>query len=257
MKKKRWGFPAEGMEFLPGSPCGPFGQGERKGPEKKRKGTLLFGRENKEGWLGMVLMVTLLLFSSCVGVQSNITIRQDGSGTIQLVYQVSRMVESLGKLDGNERFLPFPVGKVDFERTVTRVPGLSLRSYNTRQDEKNITVLAELAFQNLDALRVFLDSTGRLVSFSDEADQKRLVIRLAPGPATTDPDIQNLVRSVFEGYEIGLTITTPTVPSYEGRGIGRGKVGTLSLSGLRLTFTAPTADILLAPEAVEYSLSWK
>ena|GEM_PF-873309 len=257
MKKKRWGFPAEGMGILRGFPCGPCGLKVRNRSEKKRKGTLLFGRGNKKGWLGVTLMGTLWLFSSCVGVQSNITIRQDGSGTIQLVYQVSRMVESLGKLDGNERFLPFPVGKVDFERTVTRVPGLSLRSYNTRQDEKNITVQAELAFQNLEALRAFLDSTGRLVSFSAEADQKRLVIRLAQGPATTDPDIQNLVRSVFGGYEIGLTITTPTVPSYEGRGIGRGKVGTLSLAGQRLTFVAPTADILLAPEVVEYSLSWK
>ncbi|MCX7655625.1 MAG: hypothetical protein N2Z76_03765 [Treponemataceae bacterium] len=224
-----------------------------RGKESRRQG----GTLKKKLSLVARFLGVCLFFSSCVGVQSNITIRQDGSGTILLVYQVSRMVESLGKLDGNEWFLPFPVGKIDFERTVTRIPGLSLRSYTSRQDEKNIIVQAELAFQNLEALRTFLDTTGRLASFSTETDQKRLILRLSQGPATTDPDIQNVVRSVFGGYEISLTITTPTIPTYEGRGIGKGKVGTLVLTGQRLFFTAPTAEILLAPEVVEYSLSWK
>jgi len=147
-----------------------------------------------------------LFFLSCVGVVSRITLNRDGSGTIQLEYRIARELESMGKLDGNEKWLPIPVGRADLERTAARIQGLSLTSYSSRQQGADTIHSAEFSFASLEALSAFFDSQGQ--QFLADKSGKRM--RLAfPEQTNTDPDFKELLTDALEGYEFSFSLTVP------------------------------------------------
>jgi hypothetical protein len=200
-----------------------------------------------------LLGILVLSLSSCLGVNSNVTIRQNGSGTIQLEYRLSRMFEALGKLDGNEKQLPLPVSRTDFERTISRVPGLQLTSYATSQDQKDILVKAELSFANLDALTGFLDASGQSVRLANEGGNRAMGLVLVRGIKNVDKDLENLVRTVFAGYTIDMRFNLPSTPTVS----TVGKIGQAAVTGTTARYTSPVTDLVLSPEPVELRISWK
>ncbi|AEJ19633.1 hypothetical protein [Gracilinema caldarium] len=206
----------------------------------------------KIGLLSLGVLV-VLSFTSCIGLNSTVTIRQNGSGTIQLEYRLSRMFEALGKLDGNEKQLPLPVSRTDFERTLSRVPGLTLNSYSLSQDQKNVIVKAELAFANLEALMGFLDASGQSVKLISEGDNRVMSMVLVKGIKNVDKDLENLVHTIFTGYTIDVRFTYPSPPLVS----ASGKIGQATVTGTTVRYTSSVSDLVLSPEPVELRLSWK
>jgi len=195
----------------------------------------------------------IVSLSSCIGVNSNVSIRQNGSGTIQLEYRLSRMFEALGKLDGNEKQLPLPVGRTDFERTVNRVPGLALTAYSTSQDEKDLLVKAELSFTSLDALAGFLDAAGQSVRLVSDGGNRTMGLVLVRGIKNVDADLESLVRTVFAGYTIDMRFNFPSTPTVS----TVGNIGQAAVTGTSARYTSPVTDLVLSSEPVELRLSWK
>ncbi|WP_304224450.1 hypothetical protein [Gracilinema caldarium] len=209
-------------------------------------------RRNTCGCIVAMLFI-IFSFSSCIGLNSNVTIRQNGSGTIQMEYRLSRMFEALGKLDGNEKQLPLPVSRTDFERTLTRVPGLSLSSYSSSQDDKDIIVKAELAFTNLEALKGFLDATGQSVRLATEGGNRTLELLLVRGIKNVDKELENLVRTIFSGYNIDMRFTLPSVPTMS----TTSKIGQGTVTGKSARYSSSVTDLVLSSDAVQLKLSWK
>jgi hypothetical protein len=195
----------------------------------------------------------IVSLSSCIGVNSNVSIRQNGSGTIQLEYRLSRMFEALGKLDGNEKQLPLPVGRTDFERTVNRVPGLALTAYSISQDEKDLLVKAELSFTSLDALAGFLDAAGQSVRLVSDGGNRTMGLVLVRGIKNVDADLESLVRTVFAGYTIDMRFNFPSTPTVS----TVGNIGQAAVTGTSARYTSPVTDLVLSSEPVELRLSWK
>ena len=195
----------------------------------------------------------IVSLSSCIGVNANVSIRQNGSGTIQLEYRLSRMFEALGKLDGNEKQLPLPVGRTDFERTVNRVPGLALTAYSTSQDEKDLLVKAELSFTSLDALAGFLDAAGQSVRLVSDGGNRTMGLVLVRGIKNVDADLESLVRTVFAGYTIDMRFNFPSTPTVS----TVGNIGQAAVTGTSARYTSPVTDLVLSSEPVELRLSWK
>lgn len=207
----------------------------------------------KKTMISTALFGLFLSLSSCIGVNSNVTIRQNGTGTIQLEYRISRMFEALGKLDGNEKQFPLPVGRTDFERTIGRVPGLTLVSYSTSQDKKDMVVKAELSFASLNALIGFLDASGQSASLKTENGTRTMGLLLVRGIKNVDKDLENLVRSVFDGYTIDVRFSLPSTPTVS----VLGAVGQTGVAGTSARYTSPITDLVLSQEPVELRLSWK
>ncbi|MDR0289373.1 MAG: hypothetical protein LBI06_00370, partial [Treponema sp.] len=126
----------------------------------------------------LMTAIAVLALCSCLGVQADISIRADGSGRIALEYRVSQMLESIGRLDGNERWPAVPVGRADFERSIARIPGLRLVSFRTSDVKStgDLVTKAELQFKDIATLVAFLDSTGKRASYS--GNQTSNVLRL-------------------------------------------------------------------------------
>ena len=162
----------------------------------------------------------LTLMNSCLGVAADISIRADGSGTITLEYRVSQMLESLGRLDGNENWPAIPVGKADFERSVARIPGLRLSSFSAKDvphssgGGRDLLTKVTLEFKNTAALLAFLDSTGNHASLVQEtrnaqtANILRLVLLDRPD-GLVNADLISLLREVSAGYELNISVSAP------------------------------------------------
>ncbi|MDR2952749.1 MAG: hypothetical protein LBU82_05865 [Treponema sp.] len=153
----------------------------------------------------LFLPVFLAALASCVGVSADIQMRRDGSGTIALEYRYSRMAETIGRLDGNEKWQIIPLGRADWERTIARLPGMKLASFSAREKENDIVNNVTLEFKNTEALLAFLDSSGKRASF---AGGNRLDITLLEAPSSAiDPGLLDLMKQVSQGYRFKISFS--------------------------------------------------
>jgi len=198
-----------------------------------------------------------LLFLSCIGVVSRITLNQDGSGTIHLEYRIARELESMGKLDGNERWLPIPMGRADLERTADRVPGLSLVSYSARQTGTDTIHSADFSFASTSALSAFFDSQGQ--QFAADTGGKRITL-VFPGQADLNPDFKELATDALDGYEFSFSLVVPGQASViwldrEGKPIQNIKGSCLTRNNT-VEYTVPMGQLVFLDASQAMEVRW-
>jgi hypothetical protein len=213
---------------------------------------------------GILVLPFLLLLSlsSCLGVNADIVLNPDNSGTVNLEYRISHVFESLGKQDGNERWLPLPVGKADFERTIARLngtegrgssPAMKMLSFSSRDDGTDIIITVKLEFKNMDALLKFLDAAGEKAVFVRENASSRLTLTLSEGGGGGNKDLEALFAKVSAGYFVNISLNLPhegvlNAPSLEG--------GEIQDRGKKLSCTLPLSGILASKEAMKLEFIW-
>ncbi|MDR2739880.1 MAG: hypothetical protein LBB68_08635 [Treponema sp.] len=208
----------------------------------------------------ILLLAAAFVFSSCIGTATEIMIRRDGSGTIAMEYRIFREFESLGKLDGNERWPPLPVGKADFERTAARVDGLSLRSFTTKTTEKDVIYQIKLDFAGLEALVYFLDASGQRASLGREGEKNRLTLSFNSF-SDTDPELLVLVSPVLEGYSLDFSLTLPVnaelrILDENGGVLGTPPAGSAAVQGTVVSFSSPMAELFTSTRSVNLEILW-
>jgi hypothetical protein len=207
--------------------------------------------------LSIVSLAAALLWCSCIGIGSEIRINRNGSGTLKLQYRIASGLEDLGKLDGNERWLPIPAGRADLERTAARIEGLDLVSYASLQEGADTIHHAELAFSSPGALGAFFDSSGRFFTADLPGGRLRLVF---PGTDDQNPDFTELLRDALEGYTFSISLILPeaarvTWLDEEGRTV-EVFPGTCSVQGSTVTYTVPMADLIFSDGALGMEIGW-
>ncbi|MDR2072402.1 MAG: hypothetical protein LBP60_03090 [Spirochaetaceae bacterium] len=205
----------------------------------------------------LYIVFLAVVLGSCIGVGSEIRIDRNGSGSLKLHYRIASGLEDLGSLDGNERWLPVPVGRADMERTVARIQGLTLVSYSSRQEGLDTLHSAELSFASPGALEAFFDSSGRL--FTADLPDKRL--RLAfPQTAEQDRDFKELLSRALEAYTFSISLSLPGTVRVAWLD-GEGKPATVfpgdcSVAGSTLSYSVPMADLVFLDMALQMEISW-
>jgi hypothetical protein len=209
----------------------------------------------------LLLCIATVVLSSCLGVSADITIKADGSGKIDLEYRVSQELESLGRLDGNESKPAVPVGRIDFERTAARIPGLRLSEYSSK-DVRNsaggsdLVTSAVLDFKDSGALLAFLDSAGSRAALVQEGTGRLLRLTvLEPSKDITDPTLLSLLREISEGYNFSLSFNLPgnatiqTIPA----SIPAAK---LVSNGKKVSFSISMGELLNLKEGLALEIRW-
>ncbi|GHT79094.1 hypothetical protein FACS1894130_06940 [Spirochaetia bacterium] len=219
----------------------------------------------------MAALLIASLLGSCIGMSADITIRRNGSGFLALEYRMSRELESLGKLDGNERWLPIPVGRPDFERTVDRVPGLALKSFSSKTSGKDSINRVRLEFADTGALLGFMDSMGQGAALVQENGQNRLTFAFgAYGQENSfsgnsfpslNGELAELAAAVCEGYALEMNFTLPGrvelfLLDRNGMKLTGTPAGWTVQSGSKAVFSAPVGDLLLSAEPVRLEIRW-
>lgn len=199
--------------------------------------------------LQLVLGLSSFLFFSCLAIDADIEVKADGSGVMNLDYRISRTVEAMGKLDGNERWLPLPVGEADFERSLSRIGALELEAFKTTQDERDVRVEAMVSFDTVEALVSFLSANGRTARLTRDGDRTSLSLRLSDNAGPLDSDLVELVKVLFADYDIRIRFQTPTRLSSSG-------VSLVTEDERQVVFQAPASDILTSTEEIMWTLAW-
>jgi hypothetical protein len=208
------------------------------------------------------LIPLLLTLNSCIGVSADISVRADGSGKIVLEYRVSHMAESLGRLDGNERWHTVPVGRADFERSLERLPGLRLISFSEKNNRTDIINTAELEFKTIDALLAFLDGGGTYTAFSRESGKNRLRLVLLEGQGSAlDKDLLALLREVSAAYTISISLAfsgaAALVPTDgDGKAIDTPPAARLIQKGKKVSLSIGTGDLISLPGGLGMEIEW-
>ncbi|MCL2044085.1 MAG: hypothetical protein FWG89_08105 [Treponema sp.] len=207
----------------------------------------------------ILLCLAVLGLNSCLGVSADISIRANGSGQIVLEYRVSQALESMGRLDGNERWPAIPVGRDDFERGVARIPGLRLSGFSARDVSgagggRDLLTRVTLDFQDIPALLSFLGGAGDSASHTVENGSNVLRLVLAV-PSSLNADLVSLLREVSDGYEIGIGLSVPRNASLAVLPSDVSASRVVS-HGRRVSFTIGLADMLDLREELTLEFRW-
>ncbi len=192
----------------------------------------------------LVLAFLVLALNACIGIDAELDIKANGSGVLELDYRLSRLVEALARVAKEGQF-PLPVERKDFDRTVARVAGLSVKAYSVKEDEKDIYIHVELGFSTMSALTAFLDGTGR--SGRASPNGRGLSIELVQGGERLDEELVSLMRTLFDGYAVSISIKTPAQPKSSPPG---------SVDGSMALFSLPVMDLVASNEPIIWDVEW-
>jgi hypothetical protein len=199
----------------------------------------------------VLLCLTFAFLTSCVSIDSRLTIRENGSGTLQLIYRISQLVANLGLSSTGKSAIPLPVTRSDFERSLAASGGkVRLTRFDRSENEKDITIRVGLSFDSMEAL-------GKVDAFQD-ADLKwgtegslhtfsQVVARTLTPPLNDDS--KRMLETLFDGYEMSYVLEAP-------QPIQEAALGTLSADKKTLTYTGKIQDIMTTTQDLVMSARW-
>jgi hypothetical protein len=197
--------------------------------------------------LGLAIGTTLC---SCIGIESRIDLKSDGSGTLTLNYKISQFMKNID-VGREDKRLPLPVSEEDFRRTADGIAGLRLVDLEEREDEENVYIRAVLAFDDLEALNALGPEPGLGLSLIASGGERILRQEIAPGlqPGEISDDSLAMITEFFDGYELAYKIAVPAP-------IKRHNLGELSQDGRSLTYTATVPQLMQAAAPVILEVVW-
>ncbi|MDR2795850.1 MAG: hypothetical protein LBB47_03970 [Spirochaetaceae bacterium] len=205
-------------------------------------------------------VLTAFMLTACLGMETEIDIKQNGGGAINMTYRISNELFSMGTLPGNENYPPVPVGREDFERTFNRIPGMEMTSYSEKKDDRDRFFLIKAKFDNLDALVNFLDTQGKQASIEHKDGKTILSIKFDIDGETLGPDMVPILPIIFENYFFDFTLSLPRnceVSYTDGNGGALPSLpyGETSTAAKSVTFHSPMADMFTGGAAA-IVISW-
>jgi len=221
-------------------------------------------KNSRKGFGGKLLIVLpfLFLLNSCIGLSMEIQMRRNGSGRLVLEYRVSRMAESLGRLDGNENWPIIPAGRADFERTLARIPGMRLVSFSSSEGTQDVVTNITLEYENTEALLKFLDPSGTRASLSTDNQSGRFDIILnEPVSSNYDDDLLKLARQVSADYGLSISFSAEgnsalSFTDGEGTAAQAPAVARTVTSGRKTSLSIGIIDLLEIREGLGVSFRW-
>jgi len=187
---------------------------------------------------------------SCLGVESRLSVRNDGSGTLSLEYRIPRSAGDLGRSPDKDAPVPLPVETADFLRAIEGIPGLRLARYTRRADEENVTIHAEVAFRRIDDLAKVpaLGDAGLSIVESGGKHTLTQVVAGSPESPTTAESLA-MIDSLFAGGSVTVVLQTPAPMT-------PGPLGTLSADRRTLSWTATIGDLARRTGSVVLTATW-
>ena len=166
---------------------------------------------NRKIWLlAGILGMVIFSLSSCIDLETKIELTPQGSGTLELVYVVSSALVQIGSTASPGVNLPLPIAEEDFRQTVASIPGLTLRSYQRKDETDKSIIKALLAFSSLSEVNNLFGGKDPVISQAQEGTDRVVEITIASGiPGGLDPKTKELVNAFFSTYSLKFHLTLP------------------------------------------------
>jgi hypothetical protein len=225
---------------------------------------------NKHGAVRQFLVIFILMFTlnSCIGLSLNIQMNKDGSGKLTMEYAISKMINNLGALDGNESMPSIPVGKTDWERTVERIPGAKLTSYSYDDGKKDTVIKVVINYKDEQTLLSLLDPFGEKSSIKRQGQSGNLDLILLGDSINDsidysmyDEDLLDLIRVFMDDYNISISFSGPgnstlAVTDRKGDVVPVQSGAQTILSGKKVSYSIGIMDLLELKDGLGLRFSW-
>jgi hypothetical protein len=198
----------------------------------------------------VLAFLCVALVVSCVDVESRLSIRSNGSGSLTLEYRIPRSVADLGRTPDRNAPAPLPVQKADFLRGIDGIPGVRLARYTRRADDENVTIRAEIAFKQLEDLAKVPALRAAGLALVDSGGTRTLT-QVVAGAPDSPPSAESLAMtdSLFAGGSVTVVLQTPAPMT-------TGPIGTLSPDRRTLSWTSTLGDLARRTGSVVLTASW-
>jgi hypothetical protein len=197
------------------------------------------------------LAVTAFFLISCVGIDSRLTIHDNGTGTLSLTYRVSQLIAGLGDASEGRRVIPLPLTRADFDRSLESARGkVRLVRFDRSENEKDVVISVELAFDSLEALAALDAFRGAEIKTGTDGSAhtfSQLISRAPRQPINEDS--LRMVDAFFKGYDLTFTIEAP-------QPVKSSTLGTLSDDKRTLTYTTSVTDVVRTRNDLVLTMSW-
>jgi hypothetical protein len=212
----------------------------------------------KKRLLPVFVLPLFLFLNSCIGLSMDIQMRANGSGKIAMEYRISEMAETIGRLDGNERWQIIPVGRADWERTIERIDGMKIVSFSSRTRSQEVITNITLEYENTQALLKFLDPAGNRATLS--SGNLGIIIN-ENIPSEINTDLIELMKQVSSGYKFAISFSadknsTMTITDGAGREISPPPSAQIVSSGRKVSFSIDTAEIFELKNGLGVRFGW-
>jgi len=214
--------------------------------------------------LTFLLLILLLTLNSCIGISLGIQMNKDGSGKLTMEYRISKMLNNLGSLDGNESMPTIPLGKEDWERTINRIPGAKLASYSDTENKQDSIIKVVVDYKDDHSLLLLLDSYGEKTSINRQGQSGKLDIILlndSINDSTYDKDLMDLMRVFMDGYNFSISLSAPVnstlvVTDGSGNVVPAQSSAKTVLSGKLVSYSIGILDLLDINGGLGLRFSW-
>jgi len=211
----------------------------------------------------LALPSVLIIFNSCIGVSTEIQMNRDGSGRITMEYRISKTLDSLGVLDGNESMPPIPVSRSDWERSVSRISGARLVSHSRRETAQDTIISAVIEFNNPQTMAAVLSASNEMISinFSGQSNSNSFNMIFNNSNARYDADLLTLMQTIFSGYNFSFSFNAPgnstmTLTDARANAISTPSSAAAVLSGRTVSMSMNTLDVLNQINGLGIRIDW-
>lgn len=194
-------------------------------------------------------IIATLTLCSCIGIESQINFKKNGSGTLTFTYKISQMIKNLDTGSDEKNALPLPVSREEFNRTAEGIEGLKLLSINQREDEENIYIQAKMEFDRIESVNKIGDQINFSLSVEGDTYIFRHIVFSARENQEVSEDSKQMIETFFKGYELSYIIDAPSqIKSYS--------MGELAQDKKSLTYRITIPELLTSAEDKILEIKW-
>ena len=207
-------------------------------------------QKNNRILYGLSLILAMILFSSCLDIDAEIEVSENGSGTLKMDYAVSAFAANLGRIENEQKLIAFPLAREDFERAAKMIDGLTLNSYSLKETAEEILISVEIYFASLNSLSRLFSTQDIREPIKQEpvGSGEAFTLFLYQGtPEKIPEDIIDLYKTLFENSTLEISCSFP-------REIKSSNFGTFSPDKRTVVFSKALLEIITSEDPVLWEI---
>ncbi|GMO47476.1 MAG: hypothetical protein Ta2B_29570 [Termitinemataceae bacterium] len=208
------------------------------------------------------ILIASFLITSCFGVKTQIDLKKDGSGTAAFQYSVGKaFLETLAAQDSTNGTPALPLTREDFENATKNIPGIKIKNFNTRDNDRDHIVNVDFIFNDIKSIVTFLDSQSAKANYQNDGGKNTLSLYFTDDSQQLGQEEKQFIPYVFGGYnmEFSINLPSPTKVVYRnnaGQEIKKIPVGNVTVEKNTVKFVSPMTDIIVANDPVIVEITW-
>jgi len=161
----------------------------------------------------LIIVLTSVMFSSCLEVETTINFSNNLSGTWILKYRIMQEVSYITPGTELSGYNYFPLSETELHERIAGVQGLALESLKTETNIMYTEYLVEMKFNSIDNIQSFfnnyVDNKFLTISVKDDGNFEMDINN--PFPKSKNAETLNLISSLYSDKNINISVVFPGI----------------------------------------------